>query len=109
MFGERSRTTVSCFEALNARRRATTFGISIRLQENWTMLPTIKTPDRQAEAYPVLTPAQIDRLRPYGNIRSVRAAEVLFEPGESGMSCFVVLSGKLDIVVSGLSGEQVFV
>ena len=73
------------------------------------MLPKINTPDRQAEAYPVLTPAQIDRLRPYGNIRSVKAAEVLFEPGKSGMSCFVVLSGKLDIVVSGLSGEQVFV
>jgi len=73
------------------------------------MLPTINTPDPQAEAFPVLTPAQIDRLRLYGNIRSVRAAEVLFEPGKSGMSCFVVLSGKLDIVVSGLSGEQVFV
>jgi len=73
------------------------------------MLPKINTPDRQAEAYPVLTPAQIARLRSYGNIRSVKAAEVLFEPGKSGMSCFVVLSGKLDIVVSGLSGEQVFV
>ncbi len=73
------------------------------------MLPTINTPDRQAEAFPVLTPVQIDHLRPYGNIRSVRAAEILFEPGKSGMSCFVVLSGKLDIVVSGLSGEQVFV
>ena len=73
------------------------------------MLPTINTPDPQTEAFPVLTPAQIDRLRPYGNIRSVRAAKVLFEPGKSGMSCFVVLSGKLDIAVSGLSGEQVFV
>ena len=73
------------------------------------MLPTINTPDQQAEAFPVLTPAQIDRLRPYGNIRSVRAAEVLFEPGKSGMPCFVVLSGKLDIAVSGLWGEQVFV
>ena len=73
------------------------------------MLPTINTPDRQAEAFPVLTPVQIDHLRPYGNIRSVQAAEILFEPDRSGMSCFVVLSGKLDIVVSGLSGEQVFV
>jgi len=73
------------------------------------MFPTINMPDRQAEAFPVLTPAQIARLRPYGNIRSVRAAEVLFEPGKSGMPCFVVLSGKLDIGVSGLSGEQVFV
>jgi thioredoxin reductase (NADPH) len=73
------------------------------------MLPSINEPDRQAEAFPVLTPAQIARIRPYGNSRSVRAAEVLFEPGKSGMSCFLVLSGKLDIAVSGLSGEQVFV
>jgi len=47
------------------------------------MLPKINTPDRQAEAYPVLTPAHIDRLRSYGKVRSVKAAEVLFEPGKS--------------------------
>ena len=73
------------------------------------MLPTINAPDRQAEAFPVLTPAQIARIRPYGNVRSVQAGEVLFEPGKLGMSCFVVLSGKLDIAMPGLSGEQVFV
>ena len=73
------------------------------------MLPTINTPDRQAEAFPVLTPAQIDRLRPYGNIRSVQAGEVLFEPGRVGMSCFVVLSGKLDIAMAGLSMAVQFV
>jgi thioredoxin reductase (NADPH) len=79
------------------------------LMENGTMLPTINAPDRQGEAFPVLTPAQIARIRPYGNIRSVHAGEVLFEPGNIGMSCFVVLSGKLDIAIAGLSGEQVFV
>jgi thioredoxin reductase (NADPH) len=63
------------------------------------MLSTINTPDPQAEAFPVLTPAQIDRIRPYGNVRSVRAGEVLFEPGKLGMSCFVVLSGKLNIAM----------
>ncbi|MGC1784516.1 MAG: FAD-dependent oxidoreductase [Acidobacteriaceae bacterium] len=73
------------------------------------MLPTINTPDRQAEAFPVLTPAQIVRIRSYGNVRSVQAGEVLFEPGKLGISCFVVLSGKLDIAMPGLSGEQVFV
>jgi thioredoxin reductase (NADPH) len=73
------------------------------------MLPTINTSDRQAEAFPVLTPAQINRIRPYGHVRSVQAGEVLFEPGKLGMSCFVVLSGKLDIAMPGLSGEQVFV
>jgi len=73
------------------------------------MLPTINAPDRQAEAFPVLTPAQIARIRPHANVRSVQAGEVLFEPGKSGMSCFVVLTGKLDIAMAGLSGEQVFV
>jgi thioredoxin reductase (NADPH) len=73
------------------------------------MLPSINTPDRQTEAFPVLTPAQIARIRPYSKVRSVQTGEVLFEPGKSGMSCFVVLSGKLDIAMSGLSGEHVFV
>ena len=73
------------------------------------MLPLINAPDRQAEAFPVLTPTQIARIRPYGHVRSVQAGEILFEPGKSGMSCFVVLSGKLDIAMAGLSGEQVFV
>ena len=68
------------------------------------MLPTINTPDRQAEAFPVLTPAQIARIRPHASVRSVQAGEVLFEPGTSGMSCFVVLTGKLDIAMAGLSG-----
>ncbi len=73
------------------------------------MLPPMVAPDRQAQAFPVLTPMQIARIRPYGTVRPVQAGEVLFEPGKSGMSCFVVLSGKLDIAVPGLSGEQVIV
>lgn len=73
------------------------------------MLPPINAPDRQAEAFPVLSPAQVDRIRPYAIVRSVHVGEILFEPGAPGMSCFVVLSGKLDIAVSGLSGERVFV
>jgi thioredoxin reductase (NADPH) len=50
------------------------------------------------EAFPTLTAAQIDRLRPYGKVRQVRAGEILFEPGESSMPFFVVLSGALDII-----------
>jgi thioredoxin reductase (NADPH) len=73
------------------------------------MLPSINTPDRQAQAFPVLTAAQIDRIRPYGTARKVRAGEILFEPGELGMPCFVVLSGKLEILMTRLSGEHVFV
>ena len=76
---------------------------------NDSMLPSISTPDRQAEAFPVLTPAQIDRIRPYGTARKVRAGEVLYESGALGMACFVVLSGKLEIVMTQLSGQHVFV
>jgi thioredoxin reductase (NADPH) len=72
------------------------------------MPPSINTPDRQAEAFPVLTPAQIDRIRPYGTERTVRAREILFEAGDLGIPCFIVLSGKLDAVITRLSGEHVF-
>jgi thioredoxin reductase (NADPH) len=69
---------------------------------------SIDTPDEHAEAFPVLTPAQIDRIRPHGAMRAVRAGEILFEVGALGMPCFIVLSGKLDIVMTRLSGEHVF-
>lgn len=74
-----------------------------------SMLPSMNTSDPQAEAFPVLTAAQIDRIRPYGASRTVRAGEILFEPGRMGMPCFVVLSGKLEILMTKLSGEQVLV
>ena len=73
------------------------------------MLPPINVPDRQAEAFPILSQAQVDRIRLYGKVRCVQAGEVLFEPGTQGMSCFIVLSGKLDIAVLSLSGERSFV
>jgi thioredoxin reductase (NADPH) len=73
------------------------------------MLQSIDSPDRQSQTFPVLTPAQVDRVRPYGKVRSVLAGDVLFEPGAQDMSCYVVLSGKLDIVVTDLSGDHVFV
>lgn len=73
------------------------------------MLPSINTPERQAQAFPVLTPAQIDRVRPYGSKRTVRAGEILFEPGQLGMPCFVVLSGKLEILMTTLRVEHSYV
>jgi thioredoxin reductase (NADPH) len=73
------------------------------------MLPSHTTPDRQAQAFPLLTVAQIDRIRPYSAARTVQVGEILFEPGETRLPCFVVLSGKLEILMTGLTGEYVFV
>ena len=73
------------------------------------MPPSIDAPDRQAQAFPVLTPEQIDRIRPYGSVREVQTGEILFEPGKLGMPCFIVLSGTLEIAMPGLSGERLIV
>jgi thioredoxin reductase (NADPH) len=51
-----------------------------------------------SEAFPLLTPAQIERLRPHGKLRHVEAGEVLFEPGDSNVPVYVVLSGSLEIL-----------
>jgi len=67
------------------------------------------TPERKAEAFPDLTAAQIERVRSYGVARSVQAGEILFEQGESGTPSFVVLSGRLEILMTRLSGEHLVV
>jgi thioredoxin reductase (NADPH) len=72
-------------------------------------LPLINAPDRQVEAFPVLTSAQIERIRPYGIARTVRAGDILYEAGQQGMACYVVLSGELEIIMTRLGGEHVFV
>ena len=51
-----------------------------------------------SEAFPLLTPAQIERLRPHGKLRHVEAGEVLFEQGDSNVPVYVVLSGGLEIL-----------
>jgi thioredoxin reductase (NADPH) len=60
--------------------------------------PTSFSVEPGSEAFPLLTKAQIDRLRPYGKVRSVSAGDVLFEPGDSNVPVFVLLSGGLDII-----------
>ena len=51
-----------------------------------------------SEAFPLLTPAQIERLRPHGKLRHVEAGEVLFEAGDSNVPVYVILSGGLEIL-----------
>ena len=64
-----------------------------------TRFPAYKFPavDR-AEAFPVLTAAQIARFREAGRMRKVELGEVVFEPGQTNVPFFVLLSGSLDIV-----------
>jgi thioredoxin reductase (NADPH) len=60
----------------------------------------------QEHAFPALTTSQIDRIRPFGKVRQTTAGEILFEPGDVSVPFFVLLSGAMEIVQPGPSGER---
>jgi len=65
--------------------------------------------DPQTQAFPVLTAAQIDRIRPGSKLRRVEPGEILFQPDDSGVPFFVLLSGSMEIVQPMLTGERLIV
>ncbi|MGY8682981.1 FAD-dependent oxidoreductase [Bradyrhizobium sp. UFLA05-153] len=52
---------------------------------------------RPEQTFPTLTPAEIERLRQFGEIRHYKSGELLFETGKRGPGMFVVLSGHVAI------------
>jgi len=60
---------------------------------------------RREQMFPKLAPAQVDRLAGYGKRERIRAGEVLAEPGDRYGRLLVVLSGAIEIVLPGISGE----
>ena len=54
--------------------------------------------DAHTQAFPVLTSAQIDRVRAMSKLRRVKGGEILFEPGDTDVPFFVLLSGAMEIV-----------
>src|SRR4051795_9269451 len=62
--------------------------------------------DPRTQAFPVLTPAQIDRIRPLGRTRKVERGEILFQPDDTDVPFFVLLSGSMEIVQPSLEGER---
>ncbi len=62
--------------------------------------------DASTQAFPVLTAAQIDRVLPIGKVRQVQRGEILFEPGDTNVPFFVLLSGGMEIVQPDLAGER---
>jgi thioredoxin reductase (NADPH) len=61
---------------------------------------------RQAEMFPSLDVAAVDRMRPAGRERAFRAGEILFEQGEASTRFLVVLDGAIEVVHPTANGEQ---
>jgi thioredoxin reductase (NADPH) len=59
------------------------------------------TQSRPERVFPVLTPAQIDRIAPHGRRRPTTAGEVLIHAGDADTAFFVVLSGTLHALRPG--------
>jgi thioredoxin reductase (NADPH) len=62
--------------------------------------------DRAGPGFPKLTAEQINRVRPFGKLRTVKQGEILFEPGDRNMPFFVLLSGSMDILQPEIHGER---
>ncbi|MBV9442624.1 MAG: FAD-dependent oxidoreductase [Acidobacteriaceae bacterium] len=62
--------------------------------------------DARTQVFPVLTEAQIARIRDCGQTRKAEAGEILFEPNDSNVPFFVLLSGRMEIVLPQLDGER---
>jgi thioredoxin reductase (NADPH) len=56
--------------------------------------------------FPTLTPVQVQRIALHGQMRRVRAGEVLFEAGERVVSFFVVTAGRLEMVLPGATSDR---
>jgi thioredoxin reductase (NADPH) len=54
----------------------------------------------------VLNEQQINRVRALSKLRKVKAGEILFEPGDSDVPFFVLLSGSMEIVQPDRRGER---
>lgn len=62
--------------------------------------------DLRRQAFPTLTTAQIDQLRPFAEERAIEPGELLFKTGDRSYSMVVVLSGKTEIV-DHAGGEEI--
>jgi thioredoxin reductase (NADPH) len=59
-----------------------------------------------AQVFPVLTSAQINRIRPFASLRHAVLGEVLFEADASDVSFFILLSGTMEVVQPDIDGER---
>jgi thioredoxin reductase (NADPH) len=61
---------------------------------------------RRAQMFPVLEPAEIERVRRFGEVRSYAAGEALTKVGQRGHGLSLVLVGKIDISQHDESGRR---
>src|ERR1700680_1756752 len=69
-------------------------------------VPVSSALDARTQSFPVLTAAQIDRVRSGSTPRAVKAGDILFEPEDTNIPFFVLLSGNMEILQPECTGER---
>ena len=62
---------------------------------------------RFQQMFPVLSPAEIDRIRPFGEVLHFRDGEVIFEAGKPGRGMYIILSGRVAITGRDPVGQAI--
>src|SRR5690349_16708753 len=60
---------------------------------------------RFQQMFPVLSPAEIDRVRHFGDVRRFRPGELLYQAGKPGPGMYVILSGRVAVVPRDVMGR----
>src|SRR4029077_9893846 len=76
-----------------------------RSTRSWSNSTRVTEPS-SSPIFPVLTAAQLDRLRTMGRERDVASGEVLFRIGDRIDHMYVVLSGQIEAVSTQVASEQ---
>ena len=61
---------------------------------------------RRPQVFPTLEPADIERVRRFGEVRSYAAGEALVKVGDAGHGLTIILAGKVDITQHDQSGRR---
>jgi thioredoxin reductase (NADPH) len=61
---------------------------------------------RRHQMFPILAPAEIERMRRFGKTRLYRAGEALVEVGKVGLGLTIILNGHVDITQHDESGRR---
>jgi thioredoxin reductase (NADPH) len=61
---------------------------------------------RRPQMFPTLEPAEIERVRRFGKVRSFGAGEALARVGEVGLGLTIILAGKVDVTRHDGSGRR---
>src|SRR4029453_473700 len=71
-----------------------------------TPIVPLTSKSNKDQIFPTLTAAQVARFAAHGRLRRVQPGEVLLEAGEQVPKMFVITDGQVEIVRSGVKGED---